>query len=474
MTASSDFHEVTITLQSVWLFARDKNKIRLVNNNRRFVYHLIQNNDFGIPILCFNAAVIVFCTAIAFASALSMARDGLQQSNLSRRDFHGGSMKSIAASFVSSMTFQSSAFAWGHTGSVSADSSVQSSYDTSKTTALSMTAQSPTSPTPRTNNDVAYKTISLEIPRFSAQIPVACWFPTTESGASSKPIPEPTYKHRISVRRIGELLAGWEFIPSFASRSFNFRPTATAGSIVSGEYLPFPQDSKVVILSHGFLGSRFDLSHIAEELASRGFVCVSPEYPESLAASYQREQGLDRKIVNNVLLNFLETTVKPSGYGVVGHSLGCGTALSLGDSTWAKVLIAGPPPPANPESPMLLITSMNDVFVRSRAAEFDIPPMYERLRESQLPAVIPKRAVLLFDRPDGPNHISYLSESVNDAMVGFLSPFLPVAQALSIPVLDFDTYKVARDAEATAKIIKPLIADFLVQQLPLEKTIHEF
>ena len=326
-----------------------------------------------------------------------------------------------------------------------------------------------------TVSNLAYKTVSLNLPTFSAQVPVACWFPASESSFSKIPIrSQACYEHRISVRRIGELLAGWDFIPEFASRSFSFKPTTPSGTLLNGESLPFPSGSKVIILSHGFLGSRFDLSHIAEELASRGFVCLSPEYPESLAASYRRAPGLDRKVVNDELLKFVQNAIKPTGYGVVGHSLGCGTALSLGDSTWARVLIAGPPAPLDSPSPVLFITSMNDVFVRSRgpAAAFAIPSSskYERLEEGRLPITLPKQAALIFDRPNAPNHISYLSENVNDAMVSFLSPLLPVAQALSIPVLDFDTYKVARDAKPTGEIIKPLISDFLVQHLALKAT----
>jgi hypothetical protein len=91
------------------------------------------------------------------------------------------------------------------------------------------------------------------------------------------------------------------------------------------------------------------------------------------------------------------------------------------------------------------------------------------LEEGSFPSILPKQAALIFDRPNASNHISYLSENVNDAMVSFLSPLLPLAQALSIPVLDFDKYKEARDAKPTAEIIKPLIADFLVQQLLLKQ-----
>jgi hypothetical protein len=313
-------------------------------------------------------------------------------------------------------------------------------------------------------SEVAYKTVSLNIPDFGVQVPVACWFPADGSTSEAPLRSRPKYQHRISVRRIGELLARWDFIPEFASRNFAFSPTTSSGSVLNGDYFPFPTSPKVVILAHGFLGSRFDLSHIAEDLASKGFICVSPEYPESLAASYGRMPDLDRAIVNNELLKYINISMQPSGYGVVGHSLGCGMALRIGDASWARVLIAGPPAPEDCPSPLLYISSLNDGLVRSRGG-LTIPPAYQRLQENDLPTPIPRRAALIFDRPDAPNHISYLSENVNDAMVGFLSPLLPVAQAMSIPVLDFDKYQVSRDSKPTAAIIKPLISDFLVQQL---------
>jgi hypothetical protein len=76
--------------------------------------------------------------------------------------------------------------------------------------------------------------------------------------------------------------------------------------------------------------------------------------------------------------------------------------------------------------------------------------------------MIPDRAALVFDRSNAPNHISFLSENVNDAMVSFLSPLLPVAQAFEIPVLDFDKYVISRDSAQTAEVLKPLISDFLL------------
>ena len=64
------------------------------------------------------------------------------------------------------------------------------------------------------------------------------------------------------------LLAGWEFIPPFVKSDFALRPTLGNDGIVYGDSMPMPKSGPVVLLAHGYLGSRFDLSHLAEELPS--------------------------------------------------------------------------------------------------------------------------------------------------------------------------------------------------------------
>ena len=78
---------------------------------------------------------------------------------------------------------------------------------------------------------------------------------------------------------------------------------------------------------------------------------------------------------------------------------------------------------------------------------------------------LPSRAALVLDRDDAPNHISFLAGNVNDSMVSFLSPLLPIAQALSIPVLDFDKYQESRDSAATASVVIPLVSAYLTQYM---------
>ena len=282
------------------------------------------------------------------------------------------------------------------------------------------------------------------------------------------------YSHRISVKRIGSLLAKLEFIPEFAKKDFQLEPT-TKIRTVYGKSGSFPKDRPVVLLAHGFLGSRFDLSHLAEELASQGFIVFSAEYPESLSSSYDRIDGLDRTLINQELLKNMESewSVKASSFGIVGHSLGCGTVTSTGDESWTRVTIAGPPvrrDGVDLGGNILAITSLNDGLVAMNGGmgrlQSMIPSDFIRLQEStMMDSPLPSKGIVIFDRDDGPNHISFLAGNANDAMVSFLSPLLPVAQALSIPVLDFDRYKESRDSKETADVVIPLISTFLRQYM---------
>jgi predicted dienelactone hydrolase len=105
------------------------------------------------------------------------------------------------------------------------------------------------------------------MPEFGLRVPVAMWHPAEEVADNAQK--EPKYNHRISVKKIGQLLAGWDFIPDFAAKDFQLQPTLI-GSIVDGTKMQMPSRGPVVFLAHGYLGSRFDLSHLAEALAQEG------------------------------------------------------------------------------------------------------------------------------------------------------------------------------------------------------------
>jgi len=348
---------------------------------------------------------------------------------------------------------------------------------------------------------IAYRTIKLPVSEFGVTVPVSVWYPVVAD--SSKPLPpDVKYDYKISLRRIGQLLAKWEFIPEFVSKDFSLTPSASASSsttrVVDGKNIPIPgttnakAGTNVVFLAHGYLGSRSDLGYIAEDLASQGFVCVAAEYPESLEASYPKLDGLDRVAINKRLVPYVKDELVPQpilSYSAIGHSLGCGTVLQMGDDSWSRVLMGSGRAPASPsernkptsngdavyKNPvvggrLLFISSVNDGPVNSWGGGITIPDGYTVLQESKLQenggAAVAQtknldRVALVFNGEKAPTHISYLSENVNDAMLEFLSPLLPLTKALDIPVLDFDKYADSRDSVATGRVLKPLISSFL-------------
>jgi acetyl esterase/lipase len=351
---------------------------------------------------------------------------------------------------------------------------------------------------------IVYEPLTLPLKDFGVEVPVACWYGSRSSSPSPTTSAPVSYEYRISVRRIGQLLAKWNFIPEFASRVFQLPPTNTRHEVVSStgglEHIA-DKTRPVVLLAHGFLGSRFDLSHLAEEIAATTDAIVfSPEYPESLGASYDRtSDALDRTVITDALLSMVKSQLRPSAYGAIGHSLGCGTVLKTGTKDWARICLAGYPRQYNNNNApvpgnVLIVTSVNDGLISMMTkmvakqqgissatvktpaetiaemipSDFDIlkeSDLLGNIKNSEAIAAIPTRSILVYDRSDSPNHISYLTGSVNDAMIDFLSPLLPVAQLFQIPVLDFDQYQNSRDSDVTSQSYFPIVLTYLQQEL---------
>lgn len=328
---------------------------------------------------------------------------------------------------------------------------------------------------------VCYTSIDVPLEGYGIDIPVAIWSPISKEEVSRVTAysMNTKYDHQISVSRIGELLAGWK-LPSFLKRSYELDPylskNVVDGNTVDG-FTSAPNNFPLVMFAHGYLGSRFDMSHIAETLAQDGFICVSPEYPESLAASYERIDGIDRSMITSSVLDSVvnKMNIQNKKRGIIGHSLGCGTALSTGDSSWARICIAGFAPTIL-EGATLCITSVNDGAVPWARIKDRIPGNFNQISEET--SLIrpneyeqhdmdefPKQSIVILQRPDAPNHISFLCDGVNNAMIDLLSPLLPVAQALKIPVLDFDKYKISQDSEPTAQLVIPMVRKFLRENL---------
>ena len=134
------------------------------------------------------------------------------------------------------------------------------------------------------SSSVAYRSLSIPVPNYNnVKVPVAVWYPTTSKNNDDETKKSPimdypsinsigmkngaTYSHRISVKKIGKMLAGWDFIPDFASKDFVLQPTNPKVQLSDED---IPKKGPLVLLAHGYLGSRFDLSHLAESLAQQG------------------------------------------------------------------------------------------------------------------------------------------------------------------------------------------------------------
>ncbi len=377
-------------------------------------------------------------------------------------------------------------------------------FDGSDSDSSARTYVQSTSPSSISNNniiDVVYQPLTVTVS--GVQVPVAAWHPpikkvdsttttSTPTSASSSIQPLDSYQHRISVQKIGKKLAGWTFIPTFVNRNFSLTPGSQNSNIrVVSTTQQLPSSAPVVILAHGYLGSRFDLYHLAEKLASEGFLVLSAEYPESLADSFdpvivdsasgEVRSIIDRDMITNQLLTTLQQTwkVTPTSFGIVGHSLGCGTAERSGDDTWNRVCLAGFPSSRGNGANCLFVGSTNDGAVSvERAMSVLRDYSYVNLEEEtirdlaskqQLSTLkLPSKASLIFTGAAAPNHISFLSEETNDAMVDFLSPLLPVARALSIPLLDFDKYAISKDSRACNNVVVPLVVEYLKQQMKIK------
>ena len=109
-------------------------------------------------------------------------------------------------------------------------------------------------------------------------------------------------------------------------------PGGQAGEAGSGPAAPYP----LVIISHGYPGNRFLMSHIGENLASKGFVTVSIDHKDS---TYDDQKAFGSTLYNRpfdqlFVLNEIDRLSKPGSgsflagvvdatrAGIIGYSMG--------------------------------------------------------------------------------------------------------------------------------------------------------
>ena len=117
----------------------------------------------------------------------------------------------------------------------------------------------------------------------------------------------------------------------------------------------------LVVVSHGFPGNRFLLSHLCENLASKGFVVAAPDHPDSTYADQKAfastlyNRPLDQLFALDTIdrlsrggsSSFLAGLVDASRTGLVGYSMGgYGVVSSLG-AGFSEPAVAARVAPAN-------------------------------------------------------------------------------------------------------------------------------
>ena len=309
------------------------------------------------------------------------------------------------------------------------------------------------------------------------QIPLAIWLPIVETDNNdiTDTALVATYSHQISIKRIVKMLLGFKAIPnfSFLTKSFSIKDddviSCDENQHLSQQSLQLP----IVLASHGYLGSRFDLTHICKSLAKEGMLVVAPELPESLAASYNTEWNSDesdkitrdeinREAIAVVKKEFVSTMDQENiGIGILGHSLGSGTAVNFdtGKSNSPRCCIAGFRVPSSPQacadSAFLVIASDNDSVCPRPLINEKVLEFKSRIKDEKI-------ETLYYNRY---NHISFLWKETNNAMLQFLSPLLPLAKSLRVPLLNFDIYSESMDSDECAEEMIPRITSFFRREL---------
>lgn len=141
------------------------------------------------------------------------------------------------------------------------------------------------------------------------------------------------------------------------------RPTTLSGRAVRDAAPAAPRAGRfpLVIISHGYPGNRFLLSHLAEHLASKGFVVAAPDHPDSTYADQKAfastlyNRPLDQLFVLDELDrlsrpgsdSFLSGLVDASRTGLVGYSMGGYGVLSALGAGFSDTAVSAPSAPPN-------------------------------------------------------------------------------------------------------------------------------
>jgi hypothetical protein len=313
----------------------------------------------------------------------------------------------------------------------------------------------------KTPISVGYRAILLDVG--GEKVPCAQWYPLMMSGDDTRVrdhMDQP-YKYVIGIANLFKAFLNVNLPipnPTMQFGDAAVRYGGVAATSIKG----------CIIFAHGVLGSRFDMATLCEALAREGFVVSAADFAESISASFTPNQATTRNAIIEAQMLLSRRDFGASEFGIFGHSAGGGSATMMqGNFVLGRCAIAGARP-YDGRDPLYVVASIGDGVVPLERVRMAVPS--DLKVESDLTKIDWGRhrsqALLIQQALPGathpPNHISFLDDDVSKAMIRVLSPLLPLAKILKLPVLDFDIYKVRQDAKQTAAALRPTILQFFV------------
>jgi dienelactone hydrolase len=117
------------------------------------------------------------------------------------------------------------------------------------------------------------------------------------------------------------------------------------------------------------------MMHICEELASMGFVVAAPEMPESLSASYEPNERVQRSCIVDETIGMMQRNFGVGdNLGIFGHSAGGGTSTNVaGPFKLGRCAIAGFRGYGGTD-PLLVVASVGDGIIPLDGIKSALPP----------------------------------------------------------------------------------------------------
>jgi predicted dienelactone hydrolase len=172
---------------------------------------------------------------------------------------------------------------------------------------------------------------------------------TTEEGEP------PTYDREVTVEAWYPAAEGTEPGGIYRTLLRDGVTEVTLSGRATRDATPADGEFPLVLISHGYPGNRFLLSHFGENLASKGYVVASIEHPDSTYqdmgafASTLVNRPIDQRFVLDEMAGLtgdLGTIIDDSRTGVIGYSMGGYGALILGGAGVTQAAVERTDPPA--------------------------------------------------------------------------------------------------------------------------------